>query len=306
MRKVLFATIFGFLACSSTVFAWTAPTAAPPGGNIDTPITTGSATQTKTGALGPLFLNPLTVAPSPVTNKLYNVGGTLYFNGSAIGGGGTVSSGGSGSSNYVSKFTGTATLGNSQIYDNGSYVGIGTTGGSGKFQVYGLGGPASWTGYFTGANNGLYAEAASAGGWGGQFVGGYGVYGQGSVTNGYGVQGYNPNGYGGYFTGTYGLYSGNSAGYYAHLSNSSWGLLTNGNVYTSDVYLTSTGTWLSSSANSNGAGYWTGWFTTGCGTAPVVACSAGYAVTQTQYSLYTNGSCNGAPFMQIQSYCQPN
>lgn len=34
------------------VFAWTEPTSAPPGGNVDAPINTGSAEQTKTGGLG--------------------------------------------------------------------------------------------------------------------------------------------------------------------------------------------------------------------------------------------------------------
>lgn len=35
--------------------------------------------------------------------------------------------GGSGTTNYIPKFTGSGTLGNSLIYDNGTYVGIGTT-----------------------------------------------------------------------------------------------------------------------------------------------------------------------------------
>ena len=33
----------------------------------------------------------------------------------------------SGTTNYIAKFTGTSTAGNSQIFDNGQYVGIGTT-----------------------------------------------------------------------------------------------------------------------------------------------------------------------------------
>jgi hypothetical protein len=41
----------------------------------------------------------------------------------------------SGTTNYVSKFTGTTTLGNSQIFDNGTNVGIGTTAPTYKLQV---------------------------------------------------------------------------------------------------------------------------------------------------------------------------
>jgi hypothetical protein len=43
----------------------------------------------------------------------------------------------SGTTNYVSKFTGTTTLGNSQIFDNGTNVGIGTTSPGAKLQVKG-------------------------------------------------------------------------------------------------------------------------------------------------------------------------
>ena len=53
---------------------------------------------------------------------------------------------GSGTTNYVSKFTASGTIGNSQIFDNGSFVGIGTTTeviGAGKLQVAG-------GGYFSG------------------------------------------------------------------------------------------------------------------------------------------------------------
>ena len=44
---------------------------------------------------------------------------------------------GTGTTNYLSKFTGSGTLGNSLIYDNGTYVGIGTTAPSEKLQVLG-------------------------------------------------------------------------------------------------------------------------------------------------------------------------
>jgi len=55
---------------------------------------------------------------------------------------GTISAGGtpntgSGTTNYITKWTGTNTLGNSLIVDNGTNVGIGTTSPSQKFQVVG-------------------------------------------------------------------------------------------------------------------------------------------------------------------------
>lgn len=47
------------------------------------------------------------------------------------------------------------------------------------------------------------------------------------------------NQYAGYFQGTYGVYADNDAGYYAHLANSSWGLLTNGNIQAAAFYYAS-------------------------------------------------------------------
>lgn len=47
--------------------------------------------------------------------------------------------GGSGTTNYLSKFTGASTLGNSLIYDNGTNVGIGTASPSEKLHVVGNG-----------------------------------------------------------------------------------------------------------------------------------------------------------------------
>jgi len=62
-----------------------------------------------------------------------NVTGNYYINGVAISSGGI---GGSGTTNYLSKFTASTTLGNSVIYDNGSSVLIGTTDDGGKLVSY--------------------------------------------------------------------------------------------------------------------------------------------------------------------------
>jgi hypothetical protein len=45
---------------------------------------------------------------------------------------------GTGTTNYVTKFTGTSTVGNSQLFDNGTNVGIGTTSPSAKLDVNGI------------------------------------------------------------------------------------------------------------------------------------------------------------------------
>jgi hypothetical protein len=52
-------------------------------------------------------------------------------------GGGSGSGFGSGSTNYISKWTGSTSLGNSIIYDNGTNVGIGTTNPNAKLEING-------------------------------------------------------------------------------------------------------------------------------------------------------------------------
>jgi hypothetical protein len=275
MRKAAPFALIAFLSFATTALAaWTAPTSAPPNGNIDAPLTTGSAVQTKTGAFGNLQLSSLGTAPSPVTNKLYNIGGTLYFNGSSLGSGASVA-GGAGTANYLSKFTGATTLGNSQIYDNGTGVAIGTTPGAGaKLQVYG---PSDSYGvYVSGATSGVYASASS--GWGGAFVGGGGLYAQNnsSIT-------------------TYIAYPG-----------SSWGVHTNGNMYVNDILLAATGQWLSTSLGSGGGGYWTGFYYSNCNQIAHIACNPGYTVTQLQHVAWVAAVCGGVnPNIGIQLYCEP-
>ncbi len=95
----------------------------------------------------------------------------------------------SGTQNYVSKFTGTNSLGNSQIFDNGTNVGIGTATPSYKLHVAG-------NGYFINGSNrsyladvsngrGVYGIGTSAGIYG--EGGTYGVIGTGTNTGVYGV-----------------------------------------------------------------------------------------------------------------------
>jgi len=119
-----------------------------------------------------------------------------------------------GTQNYVSKFTGANSLGNSQIFDNGTNVGIGTTSPSYKLHVTG-------TGYFTngttaaviadaGNNRGLYGSGT----YGVYGSGNYGLYGSGGAYGVYGDGGsYGVYGTGGIY-GVYGVSAGGWAGYF--------------------------------------------------------------------------------------------
>ena len=97
-----------------------------------------------------------------------------------------------GTNNYVAKFTGATTIANSQIYDNGTTVGIGTTTGLSRLSVNGTG-FAQIAGYFQSLNTTTSGAAA--------------VRGDGAVptgaTHSYGVQGITASG-SGYTYGTYG------------------------------------------------------------------------------------------------------
>jgi hypothetical protein len=63
----------------------------------------------------------------PVNGELLGFNGTLWVNKTIAGWLGYTPVNASGTTNYISKFTGSTTLGNSQIFDNGTNVGIGTT-----------------------------------------------------------------------------------------------------------------------------------------------------------------------------------
>jgi trimeric autotransporter adhesin len=75
-----------------------------------------------------------TLSSATFANDIVNA--VAYITGAGVGGSGTT--------NYISKFTGSTTLGNSLIWDNGTNVGIGNTNTSYTFDVTG-------TGRFTGA-----------------------------------------------------------------------------------------------------------------------------------------------------------
>jgi len=218
------ALILGVLAMSFLVgylaFAWTDPTASPPGGNVSAPLNVGNVAQTKTGSLrlGGLMVDGsallgltagynvgigtpspgyklditgdvrwtgtlqggsvpwarLTSFPSdcPLGQYVYGVGGTLKCSAPA---GGTGGIGGSGTTNYVAKFIAGTTIGNSQIYDNGANVGIGTASPAQRLHVAGYARAdsgfcigtsciTSWPTAGTGDITGVYAGTGLSGG----------------------------------------------------------------------------------------------------------------------------------------------
>ena len=68
MRTLLIAlAIVGTIASHSSAYAWTAPTAAPPGDNVSSPINVGSTPQLKNGTLG---VNGLGVFGNTILNGI--------------------------------------------------------------------------------------------------------------------------------------------------------------------------------------------------------------------------------------------
>jgi len=76
----------------------------------------------------------------PVNGELLGFNGTLWVNKTIAGWLGYTPANASGTTNYLSKFTGSTTLGNSLVYDNGTNIGIGTTSPSQKLDVSSNGG----------------------------------------------------------------------------------------------------------------------------------------------------------------------
>ena len=183
------------LLVAAVIWAWTEPTVAPPGDNVPAPINVGNSAQIKSGALQVNGFRNIgtTVLDSNVgigtTTPAYklDVSGDVRWTGTLQGGsvswarlisfpsacpGGQYVSGigsaltclplgggGDGTANYLTKFTATTTIGNSQIFDNGTNVGIGTTAPDSKLEL-GAGGAISINeGTVTPATPALGAEA---------------------------------------------------------------------------------------------------------------------------------------------------
>jgi len=93
-------------------------------------IASGATTQILRGD-GSLYTFPLAIS-SPSAGQVLKYNGTSWVNDSDSGITGSLTT------NYLPKATGATTLGNSQIFDNGTNVGIGTTSPAGKLEVNGL------------------------------------------------------------------------------------------------------------------------------------------------------------------------
>jgi hypothetical protein len=179
--------------------------------------------------------------------------------------------GGSGTASYVPKFTAATTLGNSQIYDNGTNVGIGTTSPGSKFHVNGQGRFTAATGgdvltvNNTGAGYGVVSNATSGFGLVGISASSYGIFGRtdgssfgiygsapagisgifGVSDSGNGVMGQSTSGRGGSFVSTnnFGVYgtSSTSYGVYGFTAGTGYGVYGAGTSASSGVYGTSNG-----------------------------------------------------------------
>jgi hypothetical protein len=83
---------------------------------------------------------PLTGGGTLQVNGNVNINGLFQINGVTIGGGGGSGVTGSGTANYITKWTGSSTLSNSVLFENASNIAIGNTAVIAKLNVYGVGG----------------------------------------------------------------------------------------------------------------------------------------------------------------------
>jgi hypothetical protein len=118
----------------------------------------------------------------PVNGELLGFNGTLWVNKTIAGWLGYTPTNASGTTNYISKFTGSTTLGNSLVFDNGTNVGIGTVTPDSRLHIEG-----NTTGSGSGAD--AIVHIKQNGGWNGNepwalYVEGY------SYLNGFRVNAY--------------------------------------------------------------------------------------------------------------------
>lgn len=325
--------LFIRIAVGMTLFAlapavshgWTGPTQTAPNGNVAAPINVGTVDQVKNANIGvngiAIFGNGLLSGSNRYLNFGTTAGsggygirdnaGTLEFKNtggswqsiqalvSTLLGGGTGITG-SGTAGYVPKFTGTHTVSNSQIIDNGTNVGIGMSP-SYKLDVNGpfraIGSTSGWAHFLqnTGGSNsyvyfnhGTYGmhlrnDSASAGTYLMQLYNGS----DGSQLQVRGNNSLYINAPGGNWAGDFNTNSAhgihvNNGYVYDYLSYSYYGLYTNGAVY----------------AAPNNSGYWAGDFRSAGIHGLHASNASGYwaYLSYSSYGLYTNGNVYAPAF----------
>lgn len=100
----------------------------------------------------------------PINGDILGYDGTLWVNKTIAQWLGYTPANASGTTNYVSKFTGATSLGNSQIFDNGTNVGIGTTSPANKLDVNGNINVPSTNFFRYDGDTGLIGSATTIGG----------------------------------------------------------------------------------------------------------------------------------------------
>ncbi len=138
LKSVFFLALFAFAVNVGAV--WMSPSSSAPGNNTKPPVNEGTFTQFKNGSFTALGLKATTAAI--LEGSLQIPGGIPPLDGKVLtsdatgmaswqtftgGDGGNVDNNNiDGTTNYVTKWTGPHTIGNSQIFDNATFVGVGT------------------------------------------------------------------------------------------------------------------------------------------------------------------------------------
>lgn len=237
------ALVVALSAGVSVVYAWTAPTAAPTGGNAAAPINVSSTAQVKNGTLQVTGLGA-GIAPSAIygVNGISSAAGGAGLFGYNASGNGVLGQGSYSGVSGLDTGTGEGVFGQGRIggyfYGTGYHGVQGNTGTQGYAGVYGTGATYGVRGESTGAGYGVYGLSAGGAtgvyGDGGTGVGVYGTGGQMGVSGagnyavvgsspgnaigvwgisqsaGVGVQGQASTGTGVYGMGQYGVYANGS------------------------------------------------------------------------------------------------